>query len=439
MDRINIGLIGLGTVGTGLVKILQENGKVLEKRLGVPMVLKRIADQDVTRDRGIKINPALLTTQVSEIIDDPEVSIVVELIGGLEPARTILLQAIGRGKSVVTANKALLAVHGAEIFKAADEAGVDLGFEGSVGGGIPIIRSLKEGLVANRIQILFGILNGTSNYILTEMTQKGLKFSEVLKKAQELGFAEADPTLDVGGMDTAHKLCILLSLAYGIQVPLEDIYTEGITGITPMDIEYAKELGYQIKLLAIAKSDGGPVEARVHPTLLPADHLLSTVGGPFNAIFVKGDAVGSTLFYGAGAGMMPTGSAVVSDLVDICRNIRMGVHQRVPLLSYQREHLREAEIKPIQDISAPYYLRFTVVDKPGVLSRISGILGDLDISILSVIQKGRKSEKAVFIYMVTHEAREKNMRKALQVIDQLPVIVDQTVFIRIEDPSNLGG
>jgi homoserine dehydrogenase len=340
---------------------------------------------------------------------------------------------------VVTANKALLAVHGTEIFKAADEAGVDLGFEGSVGGGIPIIRSLKEGLVANRIQILFGILNGTSNYILTEMTQKGLKFSEVLKKAQELGFAEADPTLDVGGMDTAHKLCILLSLAYGIQIPLEDIYTEGITGITPMDIEYAKELGYQIKLLAIAKSDGGPVEARVHPTLLPADHLLSTVGGPFNAIFVKGDAVGSTLFYGAGAGMMPTGSAVVSDLVDICRNIRMGVHQRVPLLSYQREHLREAEIKPIQDISAPYYLRFTVVDKPGVLSRISGILGDLDISILSVIQKGRKSEKAVFIYMVTHEAREKNMRKALQVIDQLPVIVDQTVFIRIEDPSNLGG
>jgi len=433
MDRINIGLIGFGTVGTGLVKILQENGKVLEKRLGLPMVLKRVADQDISRDRGIKINPALLTTQVSEIIDDPEISIVVELIGGLEPARTFLLQAIGRGKNVVTANKALLAVHGAEIFKAADEARVDIGFEGSVGGGIPIIRSLKEGLVANRIQVLFGILNGTSNYILTEMTQRGLKFSEVLKKAQELGFAEADPTLDVGGMDTAHKLCILLSLAYGIQVHLEDIYTEGITGITPMDIEYAKELGYQIKLLAIAKSDGGPVEARVHPTLLPADHLLSTVGGPFNAIFVKGDAVGSTLFYGAGAGMMPTGSAVVSDLVDICRNMRMGVNCRVPLLSYQREHLREAEIKPIQDISAPYYLRFTVVDKPGVLSTISGILGEYEISIHSVIQQGRQKGGPVHIIMLTHEAREQGLQKALAKINQLEVVLDKSLFIRIED------
>jgi len=439
MDRIHIGLIGWGTVGTGLVKILQENAKVLEKRLGIPIVLKRIADLDLTRDRGIKVNPALLTTQASEVIDDPDISIVVELMGGLEPARTYILQAIERGKHVVTANKALLAVHGAEIFKAADQAGVDIGFEGSVGGGIPIIRALKEGLVANKIQVIFGILNGTSNYILSEMTQHGLKFQEVLKKAQELGYAEADPTLDIEGIDTAHKLSILLSLAYGIQVKLEDIYTEGISGITPMDIEYAKELGYHIKLLAIAKSDGGPVEARVHPTLLPASHVLSTVGGPFNAIFVKGDAVGSTLFYGAGAGMMPTGSAVVSDLVDLCRNLRLGVSRRVPLLSYQREYLREAEIKPIYDITSTYYLRFTVVDRPGVLSRISGILGDLDISIASVIQKGRRSEKAVYIYMLTHEAREKNMEKALQVIDRLPVIVDKTVLMRIEDPSDLGG
>ena len=410
MDRINIGLVGFGTVGTGLVRILQENGKLLEKRLGIPLVLKRIADLDVTRDRGVKVNPALLTTKVSDVLNDPEISIVVELIGGLEPARTFVLQAIERGKHIVTANKALLAVHGGEIFKAADEAGVDIGFEGSVGGGIPIIRSMKEGLVANKIQVIFGILNGTSNYILTEMTQRGLNFSEVLKKAQELGYAEADPTFDVEGIDTAHKLCILLSLAHGIQVKLEDVYTEGITGITPMDIEYAKELGYTIKLLAIAKADGGPIEARVHPTLVPADHLLST---------------------------MPTGSAVVSDLVDLCRNLRLGAARRVPLLSYQREHLREAEIKPIQDISCTYYLRFTVVDKPGVLSRISGILGDLDISILSVIQKGRKSEKGVYIYMLTHEAREKNMRKALQVIDQLPVIMDKTVYMRIEDPSNL--
>jgi len=439
MDRIHIGLIGFGTVGTGLVKILQEKAKLLEERLGLSIVLKRIADLDVTTDRGVKVNPAILTTKVTEVMEDPEIVIVVELIGGLEPARTFILQALEKGKHIVTANKALLAVHGAEIFKAADERGMDIGFEGSVGGGIPIIRALKEGLVANKIRVIFGILNGTSNYILSEMTNQGLQFQEVLKEAQKLGYAEADPTLDIEGIDTAHKLSILLSLAYGVQVRMEDIYTEGISAISPMDIEHAKELGYHIKLLAIAKSDGGPIEARVHPTLLPANHLLATVGGPFNAIFVKGDAVGSTLFYGAGAGMMPTASAVVSDLVDLCRNIRLGVSRRVPLLSYQPAHLREAEIKNIHDVTSTYYLRFTVVDRPGVLSRISGILGDLDISISSVIQKGRRVEKAVSIYVVTHEAREKNMQKALQVIDRLPVIVDKTVLLRIEDPSDFGG
>jgi len=436
MERVYIGLIGFGTVGTGVVKILQEKAKLLEERLGFSLILKKIADLDITRDRGIKVSPAILTTNVTEVIEDPEISIIVELIGGLEPARTFILQAMAKGKHVVTANKALLAVHGLEIFKAADEYGVDLGFEGSVGGGIPIIRALKEGLVANKIQVIFGILNGTSNYILSEMTGRNLKFEEVLKKAQELGYAEADPTLDIQGIDTAHKLSILISLAYGVQVKLEDIYTEGITSIAPMDVEYAKELGYHIKLLAIAKSDGGPIEARVHPTLLPADHLLSTVSGPYNAIFVKGDAVGSTLFYGPGAGMMPTASAVVSDLVDLSRNLRLGANRRVPLLAYQRPYLKEGDIKSIENISCPYYLRFTVVDRPGVLSRISGILGDLDISIASVIQKGRRAEKAVPIYIVTHEAREKNMQKALQVIDRLPIIVDKTVYMRIEDPSD---
>jgi len=436
MERVYIGLIGFGTVGTGVVKILQEKAKLLEERLGFSLILKKIADLDITRDRGIKVSPAILTANVTEVIEDPEISIIVELIGGLEPARTFILQAMAKGKHVVTANKALLAVHGLEIFKAADEYGVDLGFEGSVGGGIPIIRALKEGLVANKIQVIFGILNGTSNYILSEMTARNLKFEEVLKKAQELGYAEADPTLDIQGIDTAHKLSILISLAYGVQVKLEDIYTEGITSIAPMDVEYAKELGYHIKLLAIAKSDGGPIEARVHPTLLPADHLLSTVSGPYNAIFVKGDAVGSTLFYGPGAGMMPTASAVVSDLVDLSRNLRLGANRRVPLLAYQRPYLKEGDIKSIENISCPYYLRFTVVDRPGVLSRISGILGDLDISIASVIQKGRRAEKAVPIYIVTHEAREKNMQKALQVIDRLPIIVDKTVYMRIEDPSD---
>jgi len=439
MNRIQIGLIGLGTVGTGMVRILQEKAKLLEERLGLSIVLKRIADLDVTSDRGVRVNPEILTQNAADVLEDPEIAIVVELIGGIEPARTFILQAINRGKHIVTANKALLAEHGSEIFRAADENGVDIGFEASVGGGIPIIRALKEGLVANKIQVIFGILNGTSNYILGEMTHRGLPFQEVLKKAQELGYAEANPILDIEGLDTAHKLSILLSLAYGIRVQMTDIYTEGISRIAPMDIEHAKELGYRVKLLAIAKAQGGVVEARVHPTLLPAEHLLSTVNGPFNAIFVKGDAVGSTLFYGAGAGMMPTGSAVVSDLVDLCRNIRLGVSRRVPLLAIQPQYLREAEIKSIRDISSPYYLRFNVVDRPGVLSRISGILGDSDISIASVIQKGNRPDKPVFIYMLTHQAREKNIQKALQEIDRLPVILDRTMLIRIEDPSDFGG
>ncbi len=439
MDRIQIGLIGFGTVGRGMVKILEQNAQLLEARLGLSMVLKHIVDLDITSDRGVKVDRHILTTDVAKMIDDPEVAIVVELMGGLEPARTFILRAIERGKHIVTANKALLAVHGKEIFKAAEEAGVDIGFEGSVGGGIPIIRSLKEGLVANQIQVIFGILNGTSNFILSEMTEQGKPFQEVLKKAQALGLAEADPTLDIEGIDAAHKLSILLSLAHGTQLALDDIYREGISRIAPMDIEYARELGYRIKLLAIGKAEGGTIEARVHPTLLPEQHLLSKVDGPFNAIFVKGDAVGSTLFYGAGAGMMATGSAVVGDLVELCRNIRGGARRRVPLLSYQREHLKTKPVKHIHDIDSTYYLRFSVVDRPGVLSRISGILGDLEISIASVIQKGRRAEEAVPIYMLTHKAREKNMQKALQVIDQLPITVQKTVLFRIEDPSDFGG
>ncbi len=439
MDRIQIGLIGFGTIGTGMVKILQQNAPLLEARLGLSMSLKHIVDLDITSDRGVKVDRRILTTDVAKMIDDPEVAIVIELMGGLEPARTFILRAIERGKHVVTANKALLAVHGKEIFKAADEAGVDIGFEGSVGGGIPIIRSLKEGLVANQIQVIFGILNGTSNFILSEMTEQGKPFQEVLKRAQALGLAEADPTLDIEGIDAAHKLSILLSLAHGTQLPLDDIYREGISQIAPMDIEYARELGYRIKLLAIGKAEGGAIEARVHPTLLPEQHLLSKVDGPFNAIFIKGDAVGSTLFYGAGAGMMATGSAVVGDLVELCRNIRLGAKRRVPLLSYQRGHLKAKPVKHIHDIDSTYYLRFSVVDRPGVLSRISGILGDLEISIASVIQKGRRAEEAVPIYMLTHKAREKNMQKALQVIDQLPITLQKTVLFRIEDPSDFGG
>ncbi|MFH1625531.1 MAG: homoserine dehydrogenase [Pseudomonadota bacterium] len=433
MKKIEVGLVGFGTVGTGVVKILEKNKGTIEDRLGASVVLRKIADLDITTDRGVKVERELLTTDANELIDDPDIAILIELIGGHDVAREIILKAIRKKKHIVTANKALLAVHGAEIFRAAYEEGVDIGFEASVGGGIPIIRSIKEGLAANNIKVIFGILNGTSNYILSEMTNKGKEFADVLKEAQDKGYAEAIPTLDIEGTDAAHKLAILLSLAYGIQVELKDIYVEGISKITPLDIEFARELGYTIKLLAIAKEENLQIQARVHPTLLPTSHLLSRVNGVYNAVFIGGDAVGSTMFYGKGAGMMPTGSAVISDVLEICRNIMKGSSQRVPSLSFQQQNIREQEIRDINDITGRYYLRFSAVDRPGVLSKISGILGDLNISISSVIQKGREIEEAVSIFMLTHEAKEANVQKALKEIDELPITLDHTVLIRIED------
>lgn len=433
VKEIGIGLVGFGTIGTGVVKIFQENKEVIEGRLGASVVLKKIADLDITTDRGVKVDTKLLTTDAKELIDDPEIAILIELIGGYDAAREIILKAIRKKKHVVTANKALLAVHGTEIFREAHREKVDIGFEASVGGGIPIIRSIKEGLAANNIKVVFGILNGTSNYILSEMADKGKEFGDVLKDAQNRGYAEADPTFDVEGIDTAHKLAILLSLAYGIKVEIEDIYVEGISKITPLDIEFARELGYTIKLLAIAKEEGRRIQARVHPTLLPSSHLLSMVNEAYNAIFINGDAVGSTMFYGRGAGMMPTGSAVISDVLEICRNIMSGISQRVPFLSFQHENIEKQEIKNISDITSRYYLRFSAVDRPRVLSRISGILGNLGISISSVIQKGREIEGVVPIFMLTHEAKEANVQKALREIDDLPITFDNTVLIRIED------
>ncbi len=440
MKKIGIGLVGFGTVGTGVVRILQENKGVIEDRLGASIVLRKIADLDITTDRGVKVDRKILTTDAGELIDDPDISILIELIGGYDAAKEITLKAIGKGKHVVTANKALLAVHGDDIFGEAHSRGVDIGFEASVGGGIPVIRSIKEGLVANHIKVIFGILNGTSNYILSEMTSKGKEFGDVLKAAQNKGYAEADPTFDIEGIDTAHKLAILLSLAYGIKVDLGDIYVEGISKITPLDIEFAKELGYTIKLLAIAKEEGRRIEARVHPTLLPNCHLLSMVNEAYNAIFIDGDAVGSTMFYGKGAGMMPTASAVISDVLEICRNIMKGSSRRVPLLSFQHEKIRAQKIKNMSDVTSRYYLRFSAIDKPGVLSKISGILGNLDISISSVIQKGREVEGTVPIFMVTYEAREANIQKALKEIDDSPITLDNTVLIRIEEGGgNFGG
>jgi homoserine dehydrogenase len=433
MKPIKVGIVGFGTVGTGTAKILLENSMLIQERVGVPIVLKRIADHHPERERDVKVDPSILTRDAAEILNDPEIDIAVELIGGYGYARDFILSAIEGGKHVVTANKALLAVHGDEIMGAAYKKGVDIGFEASVGGGIPIIKALKEGLSANRIESIYGIVNGTTNYILTKMTAEGERFEDVLKKAQEKGYAEADPTFDVEGIDAAHKLAILISLAYGVRVRFGDIYTEGISRITPLDIEFAREFGYRIKLLAITKGDNGRIEARVHPTMIRESAMLATVDGVFNAVYVTGDAVGATMFYGRGAGMMPTGSAVVSDIMDIARNMIKDGHQRVPPLGCKEEYIRDARIKDISETVNHYYMRFSAIDRPGVLSKISGVLGENNISIASMIQKGREVEGAVPIVMMTHEAKERDIRKALEEIDKMPIVKDKTVFIRIEE------
>ncbi len=434
MKEIKVGLIGFGTVGAGVVKILQKNSKLIENRMGAKVILKRIADVDLETDRGVRLRPGVLTRKAEEVIMDPEINIVIELIGGIEPAKTFILQGIRNRKHIVTANKALLALHGDEIFRAAQRSGVDVNFEGSVGGGIPLIRSIKEGLVANRIQSIFGILNGTSNYVLSKMTDEGKGFKEVLKEAQQKGYAEADPTYDIEGIDAAHKLTILIRLAFGAAIQFKDVFIGGISEITPVDIQFGREFGYRIKLLAIAKVDGGKIEARVHPTMIPDKHLLSTVGGVFNAIYIKGDAVGPTLFYGQGAGQMPTGSAVVGDLVELGRNhLIRASGRRVPLLSYQPSSIEKLPLKKMEEVVMPFYMRFSALDRPGVLSKISGILGKNDISIAAVIQKGRQIRGAVPLVMMTHEAKEKNVHQALKEIDRLGVILGKTMVIRMEN------
>jgi len=433
MKEIGVGLIGWGTVGSGVIKILQENGPLIEKRLGTRVILKGVADIDLETERSVAVNPELLTERADEVIENPEIDIVLELIGGVEPARSYIIEAFKRGKHVVTANKALLATHLDELCGVAQQYNVDLNFEAAVGGGIPIIRALKEGFVAERIDAIFGILNGTSNYILSTMSNEGGEFNTVLRQAQEKGYAEMNPSLDIDGIDAAHKLTILLKLAFGAKFPFEDIFMEGISDITPLDIEFGREFGYTIKLLAIAKADGKTIEARVHPTMLPSDHLLATVNGVFNAIYLKGNAVGETLFYGQGAGMMPTGSAVVGDLVELSRNILKGTGERVPTLSFQPACMKGIKVKDIEDIVRPYYMRFSAVDRPGVLSKIAGVLGKNDISIASVIQKGRQISGAVPVVMMTHEARERNVRRALREIDEMDVILDKTMLIRVED------
>jgi len=433
MKNIFIGLIGLGNIGTGVVKLLQQNEELITQKLGAKLVLKKIADINITSSRGIKIPKNLLTTNAREILDDPEISIVIELMGGYEPARTFVLDAIKNGKHVVTANKALLATDGNEIFPAAEKKGVDIGFEASVGGTIPIIKTLKESLVANHINSIVGIMNGTCNFILTKMTDEGKPFDVVLKEAQQLGFAEADPTFDIEGIDTSHKMAIILSLAYGKKINLKDIYLEGITKISGEDIAFAKELGFRIKLLAIGMLKGDAVEARIHPTMISSGHLLANVNRNYNAFHLVGDASGPVFLFGQGAGMMPTASAVFSDILDAARNVIKGIAGRVPLRSINESAMKPIKLIPMDDIETKYYFRFSVLDRPGVLSRISGILGEHNISLETVIQKSREVAGPVPIVMTTYKAKEKDVRQALKKIDKLNVVRDKTILIRIED------
>jgi homoserine dehydrogenase len=431
MTEVRIGLLGLGTVGAGVAKILESRRAMLEERAGCRLTLAAVADVDLTRPReGLDIKKLPMTPDAARVLADPSVQIIIELVGGLEPARSFILKALGAGKHVVTANKALLAHHGAELYDEARRRGVTLAFEAAVAGGIPLIQAVKEGLVANRILSVFGIVNGTSNYILSKMTDEGLDFAMVLKEAQAAGYAEADPTLDIEGMDSAHKLQILVTLAFRTFIDLKDIHTEGITRVTPQDIAYARELGYRIKLLAIAKAADGGVEVRVHPTMIPANSPLAAVSGVFNAVFITGDAVGDLMFYGRGAGQLPTASAVWADTLDIARRIAHGI----PALALELPSAGPAALplSPMAEIRCCYYLRVMAQDRPGVLSKVAGILGDNNLSIANVIQKGRGTREAVPVVLLTHEARERDMRRALAAIDRLPDIPAATTMLRVE-------
>ncbi len=435
MKEIRIGLLGCGTVGRGVAKILTESAALIASRVGARLTLARVADVSPDAAAGLSLPEGVFVNDARKVATEPDIDIVLEMIGGEGLARELILAAIAAGKHVVTANKALLAAHGNALFAAAAEKGVDLAYEASVGGCMPIIKTIRESLAGNRIMSMTGILNGTCNYILSRITDEGIDFQTALSQAQAAGFAEADPTLDVDGFDTAHKLAILSALAYGMRINLRDIYIEGISAITPMDIAFSRQFGYKIKLLAIGKWGRDAVEARVHPTMVPFSNPLSNVKANLNAITVTGDAVGDITLYGYGAGQMPTASAVVSDVVDIARNLLTGAAGRVPLMSYQPSAIRSMPIKPMDEIATHYYFRFAALDRPGVLSRISGILGEYGISIKSVHQKGRGAEDAVPIVMLTHLATEANVRKALSEIARLDVVGDRPMVIRIEDEN----
>ena len=437
MKPINVGLLGIGTVGGGTFSVLKRNQEEIARRAGREIVIKIIADRDIEKARKIAGDDTLITSDANDVVTHPDVSIVVELIGGYTTAKELTLKAIKNGKHVVTANKALLALHGTEIFAAAQRQGVMVAFEAAVAGGIPIIKALREGLTANRIEWIAGIINGTGNFILSEMRNKGLSFDTVLKQAQKLGYAEADPTFDIEGIDTAHKITIMASIAFGIPMQFDKVYTEGITKLTGEDISYAEELGYRIKLLGITKKTSKGIELRVHPTLIPSRRLIANVEGVMNAVVVKGDAVGSTLYYGAGAGAEPTASSVVADLVDVTRMHTADPKHRVPHLAFQPDLLSDIPILPMEEVETSYYLRLHAMDRPGVLADITRILADLKISIDAMVQKEpNEGEDKVDIIVLTHLSIEKNINSAIARIEKLASVMGKITRIRLEELSS---
>jgi homoserine dehydrogenase len=434
MKPINAGLLGIGTVGGGTFNVLARNEAEITRRAGRPIRITKVADKNLELARQVTAGRAQVTDDAFSVVSDPEIDIVIELIGGYGIARELVMKAIANGKHVVTANKALLAVHGNEIFAAAHEKGVMVAFEAAVAGGIPIIKALREGLTANRIQWIAGIINGTTNFILSEMRDKGLPFDVVLKEAQRLGYAEADPTFDIEGIDAAHKITILSALAFGIPMQFDKAYVEGISQLDADDIKYAEQLGYRIKLLGITRRRPEGVELRVHPTLIPARRLIANVEGAMNAVLVQGDAVGATLYYGKGAGAEPTASAVIADLVDVTRMHTADPEHRVPHLAFQPDAVQDTPILPLAEVETSYYLRLRVEDKPGVLADITRILADQQISTAAMIQREPgEGEDQTDIIMLTHITREKNVDAAIAKIEALPVVKKQVIRLRMEE------
>ena len=433
MKPIYVGLLGLGTVGTGTLKVLSRNADEIARRAGREIIVKRVAVKDLNKQRSLEGNSVEITNHPGDVINDPEISIVVELIGGETPVYGYVVDALNKGKHVVTANKELIAIRGNELFQLAQEHSVVIAFEAAVGGGISIIKALREGLAGNRIQSLVGIINGTSNYILSGIKEKQCSFSQMLQEAQQLGYAEADPEFDIEGIDAAHKLTILAAVAFGIPLRLDGVYREGISHISSEDMQYAEELGFEIKPMAITRCNDAGVEMRVHPCLVPQKRLIANVNGVMNAILVTGDAVGQTLHYGAGAGSEPTASAVVADLVDVVRTLTTDPGNRVPHLAFQPNQLSDLPMVPMNQICTPYYIRMNAVNRAGVLAEITRILGDLEISIESVIQKGSGEYESVLpIIMITQKTVEENMNRALEQIRKYEMVVGEINRIRIE-------